>query len=237
MNKLIFIGRDGSFSANSNNSAYLIKDDIIVLFDCGETVFKQLLSLNILNANLNKIYIIVTHFHSDHVGSLGRLIFFCRYKKIKCNVVFPNLQTIRQYLQIIGIDDSLYKSILPCNIPDFYLREYPQVHGDYFNNKFHAIPTYGYHFISNNYNFYFSGDSLVINKNALRDFLENKIEIMYHDVSFDSFPVHLSFNDLCKSIPLNQRKRVYCMHISGDYNIEKIRNNGFNVVKVKERVE
>ena len=82
-NKLRFIGTGGCFSKeNINNSAYLKEDGHLILFDCGETVFHQILKNDIIDTDINRIDIIITHIHADHVGSLGSLIFFTRFKKI-----------------------------------------------------------------------------------------------------------------------------------------------------------
>ena len=88
-NKLRFIGTGGCFSKeNINNSAYLKEDGHLILFDCGETVFHQILKNDIIDTDINRIDIIITHFHADHVGSLGSLIFFTRFKNERKLLIF-----------------------------------------------------------------------------------------------------------------------------------------------------
>ena len=44
MMELSFVGTGGAFSRKyPNNSAYYIVDDKIILFDCGETVFSEII--------------------------------------------------------------------------------------------------------------------------------------------------------------------------------------------------
>ena len=43
--------------------------------------FYLLDKIAVFHEKYNKIDIIITHFHSDHVGSLGSLVFYLRFKK------------------------------------------------------------------------------------------------------------------------------------------------------------
>lgn len=231
MNKLKFLGSGGAFSKiELNNSAYLTNNDTMILLDCGETVFHRLLKIDILD-NIKNLYIILTHFHSDHVGSLGSLVFYCRYKNIKCNIIFPKKNIVDNYLNIVGIDYSLYNFIYPNDVKEFYLKDYKQIHGDYRNNKLYIMPSYGYHLKYLDYNFYYSGDTTTINDEIIKKFNNGDIDIIYHEVSTDSFPVHFPIDKLCNCIDESKRNRVYCMHLSDNEDIEKIKNMGFNVVR------
>lgn len=229
--KLNFIGTGGCFSKNNtNNSAYLNENGHIILFDCGETVFHQILNLNIIDENIKRIDIIITHFHADHVGSLGSLIFFSRYKKIKeVNVIFPNINILNTFLDISGIERSLYNGKKPRDM-DYYLKEYTQLHGDVINNEIIPMPSFGYYLKFKDYNLFYSGDTCIVNEEIVNKFNNNEIDYIYHEASDDGYKAHVDIDLLADTFKKN-RDRVYCMHL-GDYvDLEKIKKYGFRSVR------
>lgn len=230
-NKLRFIGTGGCFSKeNINNSAYLKEDGHLILFDCGETVFHQILKNDIIDTDINRIDIIITHFHADHVGSLGSLIFFTRFKKIKeVNVIFPNVNMLNTYLDISGIDRSLYYGKKPVDM-DYYLKEYAQLHGDVINDEIIPMPSFGYHLKFKNFNLFYSGDTCIINEEIVDKFNNNEIDYIYHEVSDDGYKAHVDIGVLADTIERN-RDRVYCMHLGDSMNLEKIKKYGFRSVR------
>lgn len=230
-NKLRFIGTGGCFSKeNVNNSAYLNNNGHIILFDCGETVFHQILNDDIINENINRIDIIITHFHADHVGSLGSLIFYTRFKKIKeVNVIFPDVNILNIFLDISGIGRMLYNGKTPSEM-DYYLKEYSQLHGDVIDDEIVAMPSFGYHLKYKDYNLFYSGDTCVINKKIIDKFNNNEIDLIYHEVSDDGYKAHVDIDDLATTIKEN-RDRVYCMHLGDSINLEKIKKYGFRSVR------
>lgn len=85
---LIFLGRGSAFNTcEGNTSAYFIDNNELFLIDCGESVFGELKERNILN-DVSCVNILITHTHSDHVGSIGSLIMYCYYVlKIGVNII------------------------------------------------------------------------------------------------------------------------------------------------------
>lgn len=72
--KLSFLGRGSAFNPKEgNNSAYFISDNQLFLIDCGENIFGKILENKLLD-NIETINLMITHTHSDHVGSLGSLV-------------------------------------------------------------------------------------------------------------------------------------------------------------------
>lgn len=230
-NKLKFIGTGGCFSKqNINNSAYLNQNGHLILFDCGETVFHQMLKSDIINENINRIDIIITHFHADHVGSLGSLIFFTRFKKIKhVNVIFPDVNLLNTFLDISGISRSLYCGRRPCDM-EYYLKEYVQLHGDIINGEIISMPSFGYHLKFKKYNLFYSGDTCVINDEIVNKFNNNEIDYIYHEVSDDGYKTHVDIGALEKAFK-NNRERVYCMHLGDSVDLERIKKYGFRSVR------
>ncbi|MFQ9702485.1 MAG: MBL fold metallo-hydrolase [Enterocloster clostridioformis] len=56
-----------------NTSAWFEADGCLFLVDCGETVYELLMKRSSLR-EYRQIYVLLTHLHADHVGSLGSLI-------------------------------------------------------------------------------------------------------------------------------------------------------------------
>ena len=87
---LSFLGIGGAFNVNLKNcSAFYKVNKKLILIDCGESIFEEILNKNILD-DIEDLTIIITHFHSDHVGSLGSLIFYS--DKINIRYELPKLE-------------------------------------------------------------------------------------------------------------------------------------------------
>ena len=87
---LHFLGRGAAFNPKEgNNSAYFIENDTLFLIDCGENIFEKIILNDILNS-INNVNVLITHTHSDHIGSLGTLIMYCYYVlQKKLNIIIP----------------------------------------------------------------------------------------------------------------------------------------------------
>lgn len=232
---LNFIGTGGAFSSKYvNNSAYYLFDNKMILFDCGETVFHEISNLDIIDKKkIDSIDIIITHFHCDHVGSLGSLIFYCRFKEIKeVNVIFPIKELPLTLLKIFGISEKLFRVKVPSEVDDYYLKEYTQVHGDVdLDGNIIRMPSYGYHLILGKDNFFYSGDTSVINEDVLKLFEKGEIEYMYHEVTDDGYKAHLQLEELVRLIKIENRDRIICMHLSDSIDTRKIKKLGFRSVR------
>lgn len=225
-----FLGKGGAFSRKYHNtSAYLEIKNTFILFDCGEDVFKQILVSNMIKDNISEIDIIITHMHSDHIGSLGSLLFYVRFKKIKANVIFPNKDKIENYLLLQGLTRDSYNLLTPREVEKYFLEEYTQIHGDVVSGQFMPIEAYGYHYKDEDNNFFYSGDANGIPDKILEKFLKKEINHLYQEVTDDNWPTHTSLEYLIKKIPIKERKRISLMHISDSFDV--INTNGFNVVE------
>ncbi len=92
-----FLGTGGAFDAAFLNSAALLNfNGMHVLLDCGFTVFSALLDKNLMP----KVdYIILTHLHNDHCGSLANLLLYKSIiEKSEPPVILYPSETFRQQL-------------------------------------------------------------------------------------------------------------------------------------------
>ena len=58
----------------------------MILIDCGETIARKIIKEYILDG-IEELYILISHTHSDHIISLGTLLFYSKYNK---KIVLPN---------------------------------------------------------------------------------------------------------------------------------------------------
>ncbi len=230
---LLFLGRGSAFNTiEGNTSAYFIDKNELFLIDCGESVFGELKERNILN-DVSCVNILITHTHSDHVGSIGSLIMYCYY-------------AIKKNVNIIISRDSLYKDdivdlirIFGCTT-DMYNIVYEEECSDYslFNsvkyiktNHVPQISSYGILFDTSDGVVYYSGD--IGDLDSVSDLISSGVLIskIYVDTtSKESSGCHVFIGDLNKVIPSDLRSKVYCMHINNDKCIHMAMEYGFNVV-------
>ena len=229
MNKLKFIGRGSGYNVKEGNtSAYIIKNQVLLLIDCGEGVFKRIIETD-LTKDVKEIYIIITHMHGDHVGSLSSFVGYCFWKyKICSTIYYPEKNNLKQFLELTSmkegesfiIDDNVSAKIDKLGVT---LSASLTKH-----NK--RINTYSYmlKFDKGNDIFY-SSDTYETNFDIV-PFLKAG-NIAYHDTCLNDCEdnVHTSLRVLCEKIPVELRKNVYCIHIDGDNFIEIVENKGFNV--------
>ena len=232
MINLQFIGTGSAFNTElGNTSAFIKNHNSILLIDCGGTVFHRIQELNLFD-KLENLYIIITHTHPDHVGSLGDIIFYSYYiLKITPIIFFPNKEVLEKFLSSIGVNKEIYlivsnnsSTISDIHLGNIDIEFSPVSHVD-------TIPSYGFVLKSGSNSIYYSGDSNLINNKILEKFYSNEINIIYHDTCGLDYVgnAHLSLNKLSKIIPKEFRSRVYCMHLDKHICPQEILNTGFNI--------
>lgn len=237
---LNFIGIGSAFNTElGNTSAFIKKNKSLLLIDCGGTVFHRLQELNLLD-NLENLYIVITHTHPDHVGSLGEVIFYSYYILNHVpTIFFPQKDLMYAFLTSIGVSSEMY-NINSCEmveINDAQFREIkikflPVSHVD-------TIPSYGFIMSLDGKELYYSGDSNSINKTILDMLKNDKISTIYQDtcgLDYESNN-HLSLRKLCEVVDVEFRDKVYCMHLDKHIKKNEIKNSGFNVADVYNRFE
>lgn len=220
---LKFLGTGGAFAFDlGNNSAYIKNGDEFLLIDCGETTAKTVYEKNLLEG-VNKVYILITHFHSDHVGSLGSFVFHCGSRET--TVIYPNKADMETLLKFYGVPGRA-KAVTPEEFTAFKIVPYKQTH--------EKLEAYGYYFEYNGERIYYSGDTKSIPKEMLDLLKSGKLDYFYEDLREKVNEFHLSFPEIESLIPKEYRKKVYCMHFDKSEDIPKIQALGFNTVAPEE---
>lgn len=217
---LSFIGVGNAFSYQLGNcSAFYKENDSMLLIDCGESVFESILSNELLDG-IQNLYVLITHFHSDHVGSLGSLMFYCDKIGIKnVNVMYPDLDKVNQLIEIFGVNKCNYKLIRPS---DLGIVEISQSHS--------FMQCYGYVFQINGKRIYYSGDTKIVPEFIVNMLLDREIDCFYQDVRINENVYHISLEELTRIIPINYREKVECMHYD-ENDKHKIKRMGFSIVE------
>lgn len=224
--ELKFLGKGSAFNPTmKNTSAYFMMDKNLFLIDCGESVFEILFQSSVLEA-CNDIYIMLTHLHSDHVGSLGSIISYCYCVQNKMiNIVHPE-ETVVELLDLLGIKRKFYKyhKALPQDIEGIKIESIEVKHVP-------DMTCYGYILEVEGSRIYYSGDAEEIPESVLAQLKSGVIDRIYQDTSCHLNDSHLYVDNLKEVIPLKIRNKVFCMHIDSDCE-ERLKENGFQIVQV-----
>lgn len=229
--ELSFIGTGSAFSGKINNSAYLKSKNSMLLIDCGETVFGEILRRNLLDG-VDSVYVFITHTHSDHVGSLSSLIHYINLSSgAKVHLVgdkgYKIKSSIDTLLKINGNTKEQYDYATLKKVKDVFgfadaeiaeVSHSPLLHS--YAIKFGKFSRGGVL-----QNIYFTGDCCDVEyiKSALNDEFLHKI---YCDVSLQGGGVHLPLEDAVKLFAGKSDKVVF-MHIENGFVENRLKNQGF----------
>lgn len=237
---LYFLGRGAAFNPKEGNtSAYFIENNKIFLIDCGESIFERL-SLNGILEDIEEINLMITHTHSDHIGSIGSLAMYSFYNLHKpLNIIIPTeakyLEKIENILTGFDCDKEMYNYVSEKD----YDNKYKTFENIRFLETRHRGKLICYSIIFNTDKgiIYYSGDTNEVD--TIKKIIESKEQIdkIYIDTTTDDYPnnVHLNINILNKEIPKDLKKHTYCMHINNDKCIERAQELGFNVVEIAKK--
>lgn len=224
---LKFLGCGSAFNPIwGNTCAYFQLDSRLFLIDCGETVFSELFERKMLE-QYTEIYVLITHTHGDHVGSLGSLISYSHYVlKKKVIVVYPE-SSLQKLLDLMGIGRNAY-TLRECSTTTFHGINIEAIAVKHASD----IKSYGYIITTDLQTLYYSGDSYEIPESVLQEFFEGGIDAIFQDTTnvITSHKSHLPLTVLAELIPEKFRNKVFCMHFSSDFS-DDIKQMGFKSVR------
>lgn len=238
---LQFIGHGSAFNTKlGNNSAYIKNDNHLFLIDCGSNIFDRIMSMNLLDG-VDKITVLITHTHPDHIGSLGDLIFYSYYSmgtigESCVTILSPNGVALNVILKIMGVKSDMYKSIklntdetITIDIGNSIVIRPVRV------NHVLELNCYGYEICHKSVFMYYSGDCNDIPERILKSLNAGVYDKFYQDTCIAHYDgnVHLSLKKLNGLVDENRfiRDKVYCMHLDNNFDYEVAKAMGFNVVQ------
>lgn len=231
---LNFIGTGSAFNPTlGNNAAYFKQGKDLFLIDCGGNTFERIIKENLLK-NVDNVFVLMTHTHFDHIGSLGDLILYGYYSmgalgKPSVNLIDTPLDT-KMILTLCGVSENTYKTVdredLEVDGEQVYIKSYLVSHVKELN-------CYGYEIGFKGELVYYSGDSNEIPEEPLKKLNVGKYDAFYQDTCSADYDgnVHLSLRKLAKMVDRRYRKDVYCMHLDKRELADDVRKLGFNVAK------
>lgn len=232
MNKLKFLGRGSGYHVvEGNTSAYIKKNKTLLLIDCGETVFKRILEKELLQ-DVEAVHVLITHMHSDHIGSLGGFIGYCYWKyKIITNVYFNEKEKISMLLELMGLKEG--ESFNVYTAENIRIQSLEMEFSASVTKHVKALNTYSYSLkFDKGNNIFYSGDTYETNIDVVSYLKEGNL--MYQDTCLNDSKgnVHTSLRLLSEIVPKEYRNQVYCIHIDGENFIDEARKKGFNIVNI-----
>ena len=227
---LKFFGRGAGFS-DEHTSAYFFADKEMVIIDCPVSTFQKMKHIDLTDCE--KIYILVTHTHGDHVGGLGLFVqyaFFVLKKPV--TIVAPSkavADDISTILTIEGNELSWCKLVTISDVTDktwfgdcILTKHSPQLEGKCF----------GYHLLIDDTNVVYTGDTSTLE--PFMSYLTDE-SLLYVDTSVYYGMIHLKLEDALKDfLALNKNGvKVYLMHLDDITAAKKIVANylGIEVVE------
>lgn len=233
---LRFIGTGSAFNyEQGNNSAYIKENGVLLLFDCGSTVFSGIQKLNLLE-DVNDVFIAITHFHADHVGSLATLIAYLNNMGITPNFVLSNgddseiqEKNLRNYLSMQGIEEEDFEVSFGDMLEDV-LTNLVKVEMVKLKHS-SKLTSYAVELYFNERTVYYTGDHNDVNYLTNVTSKLNKTDLVYTDCSLRNSEesAHISLEKLAEIFNEDIRSQICCMHFD-NYNVySEAKELGFKV--------
>ncbi len=188
-----FVGTGGIFDYKIGNSAALIYMDFgKVLIDCGYTIFGTLKDKHLIK---DIDFLLITHLHGDHVGSIHPLIIdYLTTKNKKLKIIYTDdvfKSEVDIYLTHFLVTPTDYIEYVP--ITDFPEIGFIDTKGAHFE----GLQTYAYYFATGDDLLYYSGDLGDINLTIkFLDSVRVKNVEVFHELSFKEGKAHVYYKEL-----------------------------------------
>lgn len=188
--KIKFLGTGGAFDYEKRTSAALVTvAGNTILVDAG---FSTILKLAEKNLFETIDYILITHLHNDHVGSLPTLLAHYKHKlKVEMpKIIVPSENFTNELRQLLSLSaEKDWASYVP--IADFPELGFIDTTGQHIPD----MTSFAYYFKEEDKLIYYSGDIANADtaKNFLADRTESDITVFHETAFFKKSDVHASY--------------------------------------------
>lgn len=189
-----FLGTGGAFDfAKGNASAIVTLDsDTNILIDCGFSTLKELADKDLMKTI---DYILVTHLHGDHIGSLPTLLPYVAFRLQKeiPKIIVPDEAFETELHQFFT---ATYEAERASYVP---MAEFPELgYIDTSNQHLEGMRSFAYYFTNGTHLIYYSGD--IGNADTAQKFLadrtESNIQVFHETTPRLDVPVHASYKEV-----------------------------------------
>lgn len=193
--KIKFLGCGGAFDHRLLNSSAIFQNHgFNFLIDCGSNIYGRIVDLNLVE---QIDYVLLTHLHADHVGSLFTLImhnFNLFDPKRKTKLIYPTesfKNDIESYFKHSLITPEKYIDFIP--ISQFVEIKFIETT----NKHVEGLMSFAYFFEEGNEIIFYSGDlgDISVIKNFLKLFEGKKITV-FHSTCYNKIKAHVYYKDL-----------------------------------------
>lgn len=227
--ELRFLGTGSAF-ADTHNNAYFYKDDNLYIIDLSMLSFAKAKE-KVINT-VNRVYIFLTHLHSDHASGVGLMAQWLFYIKNKTPIIVLPEAISKDFLddmEATGVERRLFKVVsisskdnvsLLLNAEDQYDGDKADVLNDIRSTLIETIPTehvpnlkgkcFGYK-LHINKDIVYTGDTA-----TLDNFIEklNPDDEFYCEMSYYYGIVHLLWKECDNQLKkLSKTNDIYLMHL------------------------
>ena len=235
--ELHFLGRGAAFNPlEGNTSAYYREGDRLLLIDCGESVFTEFIRRGLFEG-VGQLWIAVSHFHSDHCGSLGSVVLYCaEILHIPVHILLPKgderYETeMRQLLQLFGVSDECFQFDAEGT-----LQAFTGFSSMSFCRTKHApgMVCYSFSFDTPEGGLFYTADTATAD--GIRAFIAAHpcFERIYTEgIDAPKHPVHLPLHELADAVPEQLRGKVRLMHLNGANCEQAAKVLGFSAVQTE----
>ncbi len=232
---LHFIGCGSAFyTEGRNTSAYFIEDDCLFIIDCGESVFASLKQKNIF-LNIKKVYVVVSHTHSDHSGSLGTLGFYCQFiLHTKLNIIVPHDKSyvfdLKKLMSLFGNTSESYRFIYEEELDNVF-RSFSCLRYDMTKHDY-VLSCFSFVFETSKGAVFYSADTRTT-ENVVRFIKSHSdIDCIYMEATDLKITgdLHLYIGELKKAVPVALFSKVRLMHLRSKDCIDRLLDEGFKIV-------
>jgi len=206
--KIKFLGTGGAFDFEKGTAAAIVEvGGKKILIDCG---YSTILKLAEKDLTKEIDYILVTHLHGDHVGSLPTLLPYFTHK-LGCEIppIIVPTETFREELNafLSSTHESKRAHFVP--ISEFSVLGYIETTGQHVPE----MTSFAYYFTEDDCLIYFSGD--IGNANVAKNFLatrsESNIQVFHETTPRTDIPVHTSYKEIEEKL---EGYKTYVYHIA-----------------------
>lgn len=235
---LKFIGTGSAFNTElGNTSAYIKQDKTLFVIDTGATTFARAKEISLFE-EIENVYIIITHMHTDHVGSLGNFIeYLTIFKNITPNIVLTNDEktaeqqekNIKEYLAKVGVLEEdyefTYADMMEEVLHDLLKIELVEVQ----HSK--KLVSHAVELVFKDCTVYYTGDQndLAYLKKIAKKLKPN--DLVYTDCTVRDYKgrIHVTLDELEEIFTSEQKEQITCMHFDSYATYSEAKSRGFKV--------